>query len=519
MHLVGALACTAARAETAPREGLLELVADFVFETDAAGVISRIDACGAEHVLGHEPGALLGRSLPGLARAAEHRASGAASRDAPREPALRRVIETWCERADGSRCCLEIAALGTRDGGLRGIARDVTARRLQEEELRQSAQKLAMHVAQTPFAVIGFDRDFRITEWNPGAERIFGYTAEEARGRHPTEIILDCDSSLPVDEVWTALLAGARDQKSTNENRTKSGATIVCEWHNTPLVDASGEVIGVTSLCQDVTARVEQERALVAARSRAERANAMKTEFLARLSHELRTPLHGILSFAQLGRRRVGIASMARITGYFEQILASGRRLEVLLADLLDVAKLEVGRLTLCFAPHDFRAIVEACLAEQRPALDAQRLRVRSAWPGQPLPLVTCDRVRLGQVVINLLGNALRYTPEGGRIDIRVTPCELDAVADASRPGLRFELSDSGCGLAEDELEHIFGSFARGRDSVDVPGGSGLGLAIARELISLHGGTIDARNNAQGGATFGFVIPFDPPRESDAPDC
>ena len=497
-------------AARAVHEELLALVADFVFEVDTAGRFMRIDANGTA-VLGHAPEDLLGCRLLDLVQPVRRSEDDRSGMDLLQALATQRDVEAWFECADGTLSCLQLNAMPVRGAGLRGVARDITAQRAVEDDLRQSAQKLAMHVAQTPLAVIGFDCDFRVTEWNPGAERIFGYTADEARGRHPSEIILDGDSALPVDEVWAALLAGARDQKSINENVTKSGKTIMCEWHNTPLVDAGGQVIGVTSLCQDVTARIEQERALLAARQRADRANALKSEFLARLSHELRTPLHGILSFAQLGLRRAGSVPVARLAGYFEQIVDSGRRLEAMLVDLLDIGKLEVGRMTLRFEQHDFRAIVEACIAEQRGAISARRVRLSTHWPEPALPVVNCDRVRLGQVVVNLLGNALRHTPECGRIDITVTAIDVCGADATLRPGLRCEIADTGCGIAEDEFEHIFGTFARGRDVADVPGGSGLGLAIARELVTLHGGSIDARNNASGGATFGFSIPFEPP--------
>jgi len=496
---------------------LLGLVADFVFELDAEGRFTQLDAYGAK-VLGHAPGVLLGRRLRDLVRSGEAGGDEETAANLLQALASQRDVEAWFECADGTISCLQLNAMPAQGSGLRGVARDITAQRAVEDDLSQSAQKLAMHVAQTPFGVIGFDREFRVTEWNPGAERIFGYTADEARGRRPAEIILDSDSALPVDEVWAALLAGARDQKSINENVTKSGETIVCEWHNTPLVDGSGQVIGVTSLCQDVTARIEQERALLAARHRADRANALKSEFLARLSHELRTPLHGILSFAQLGLRRAGSVPVARLAGYFEQIVDSGHRLEAMLVDLLDIGKLEVGRMTLRFEKHDFRAIVEACIAEQRGAIGARRIRLRTHWPEAGLPAVNCDRIRLGQVVVNLLGNALRHTPECGRIDITVTAVEVSGANMTRRSGLRFEIADTGRGIAEDELEHIFGTFARGRDVADVPGGSGLGLAIARELVTLHGGHIDACNNANGGATFGFSIPFEPPLAEPAGD-
>ncbi|MEQ8662060.1 MAG: HAMP domain-containing sensor histidine kinase, partial [Gammaproteobacteria bacterium] len=226
---------------------------------------------------------------------------------------------------------------------------------------------------------------------------------------------------------------------------------------------------------------------------------------------ELRTPLHGILGFAQLGQRGVGTGSPARLAGYFDQIVDSGQRLEALLVDLLDIARLEVGRTSLRFETCDFVAIVAACVAEQAPAVEARRLRLTTSWPSPPLPLLSADRVRLGQVIINLLGNAVRYTPAGGSLAISVMPATLVDDRGQPRPGLRCEIADSGCGIAEDEFEHIFGAFTRGRGARDVSGGSGLGLAIARELVTLHGGHIDARNNPRGGATFGFTIPFAPP--------
>ncbi|WP_455365887.1 PAS domain S-box protein, partial [Kaarinaea lacus] len=137
-----------------------------------------------------------------------------------------------------------------------GTVQDITERKLAEAALRESQQKLSLHLQQTPLGVVSFDTNFRITEWNPAAEKIFGYSREEAIGRSPVGFIVDPAITRDIDKIWEALLSITGGTRSTNENITKAGKTIICEWYNTPLIDETGEIIGVTSLAEDVTERI-----------------------------------------------------------------------------------------------------------------------------------------------------------------------------------------------------------------------------------------------------------------------
>jgi len=143
-----------------------------------------------------------------------------------------------------------------------GTVQDITDRKLAEAALRESQQKLSLHVQQTPLGVVGFDTNFRITEWNPAAEKIFGYTRQEAMGQTPEELIVDPAITKDTDKIWNALLTLSGGTRSTNENITKDGRTIICEWYNTPLVDEAGNVIGVSSVFEDVTERITAQREL-----------------------------------------------------------------------------------------------------------------------------------------------------------------------------------------------------------------------------------------------------------------
>ena len=241
------------------------------------------------------------------------------------------------------------------------------------------------------------------------------------------------------------------------------------------------------------------------AKERAEQASEAKTEFLRNMSHEFRTPLHAITGFAAYGEREAEAGDGTALRGYFGKILTATGRLTKLVDGVLQVSQIEQGRMTFRMQPADLAEVLADAAEEVRPLLESKRLWLVRQWAG-PLPL-TCDRDKVYQVLINLLGNAAKFSPPERELHVRAA-----TAACASRPSVVIEVRDQGPGIEESELQHIFEAFVQGARTKDGSGGTGLGLAISRHIIAGHAGTITARNNApEAGATFTVVLPADLP--------
>jgi len=408
--------------------------------------------------------------------------------------------------------------------GVEGTSRDITARKLAEQEIHESRQRLSFHIKQTPLGVIEWDIDFKVIEWNPAAEQIFGYSRNEVIGLHAREIIIPDEFKPHVDDIWHALLGKRGGQYSTNQNMTKLGERIWCEWYNTPLVDDKMNIIGVASMVMDISARKKAEevltrdhaqlQALVEARTKelniarleAEHANEAKSNFLANMSHELRTPIHTILSFAEIGANKTKRLSKEKLKQYFTNIYQGGERQLMLLNDLLDLSKLEAGTTSYEFSENDIMQVIEEQVSQHELMLQNKQLKIKI----QPGPLETSllfDHIRIEQVVRNLLSNAIKFSEAGKCITISLSLGEVHRRHDTI-PALTVTLSDQGIGIPEDELESIFDKFVQSSKTRTGAGGTGLGLAICQEIITAHGGNIWAENNNQGGASFCFTLPI-----------
>lgn len=253
----------------------------------------------------------------------------------------------------------------------------------------------------------------------------------------------------------------------------------------------------------------EQTASLLRAKSKAEDASAAKSSFLSNMSHELRTPMHAVLSFARLGEDRALEASPKKLRDYFERIRTSGERLMLLLNDLLDLSKLEAGRMDLCLQRVRLRQVAQEAIHEFEAAIAAKRLRLETELDHDGV--VVGDPMRLGQVARNLISNAVKFSPEGGKLTLAVAATELQVHSRGEilpqMPAMELRICDEGLGIPPDELETIFDSFTQSSQTKSSAGGTGLGLSICKEIVMAHGGTIYARNRDGGGAEFVVCIP------------
>ena len=257
----------------------------------------------------------------------------------------------------------------------------------------------------------------------------------------------------------------------------------------------------------------ERTAELLHAKESAEAANLAKSEFLANISHELRTPMHAILSFARLGRQKIadGSTPTTKISQYFQRIDQSGARLLRLLNDLLDLAKLEAGRMSYDMGVHDLRVLADDILVELRELASGKGVALVVEKPAFEC-VAWCDPVRVGQVLRNLLANAVKFTPEGRKVSVVFAMGELldGHPADERatyRPALQISVVDEGTGIPESELDAVFDKFIQSSKTKSGAGGTGLGLSICKEIVRYHGGRIWAGNNPDGGAFVSLLLP------------
>ncbi|MEN8166696.1 MAG: ATP-binding protein [Pseudomonadota bacterium] len=279
--------------------------------------------------------------------------------------------------------------------------------------------------------------------------------------------------------------------------------------HNLALLDTANQEIIETN--QMLEAKVMERTAeLQRAMQLAQQANQAKSEFLANMSHELRTPMHAILSFAKLGEKKIATAPQEKLKTYFSNIDESGQRLLSLLNDLLDLAKLEAGRMQLELGRHDLKTVVEMGVTELS-GLAMQKSLKLEMLSGEMDTVAEFDPEKMLQVVLNLLSNAIKFTPEGKGIWVSFAEASLPEGrrrTDNGRvPSLSLTVSDQGIGIPEDELETVFDKFVQSSKTRSGAGGTGLGLAICKEIIEGHNGKIQATNKPEGGAVFTFAIP------------
>jgi PAS domain S-box-containing protein len=247
----------------------------------------------------------------------------------------------------------------------------------------------------------------------------------------------------------------------------------------------------------------EQVKDIRHALKQAEKANDSKSEFLANMSHELRTPLHGILSFSQFGIKRIEKATKEKLLGYFTNIEESGNRLLKLVNSLLDLSKLEANKMVFEFKNTDIKHLVQSIEKEFSSIIEAKQIQIEYL-PYNDKTFAWVDAEKMGQIVRNLLSNALKFTPDEKTISIKFEEVVVNALA-----GLKVSIIDQGLGIPEGELKSVFDKFIQSSRTDTGQGGTGLGLSICVEIITRHQGKIWAQHNPEGGAVFCFNFPID----------
>ncbi|MGH7398815.1 MAG: PAS domain S-box protein [Candidatus Rokuibacteriota bacterium] len=377
---------------------------------------------------------------------------------------------------------------------------DISARKQGE---RISA-RLAAIVSSSDDAIVSKDLDGIIASWNPAAERIFGYTPEEAVGQHIT-LILPANRRHEEDTVLARIRSGQTVDHFETVRVRKDGREIDISLTVSPVRDASGQIIGASKVARDITARkqIERERDELLGRERearaeAEAANRAKDEFLTTLSHELRTPLNAVYGWAAM--LQSGELDQATLAKAVDAIMRNANAQVQLIDDLLDVGRITSGKLRLDVQSVDLAPVVEAAVDATRPTALAKGVRLESVLDPRTGPLIG-DPNRLQQIVWNLLSNAVKFTPRNGRVQVHLHRINSH---------VEIVVTDTGSGIAPDLLPFVFDRFRQGNNSsTRAHSGLGLGLTLVKHLVELHGGTVAAASLGAGqGATFTVKLPL-----------
>ncbi|HSJ06942.1 MAG TPA: PAS domain S-box protein [Longimicrobiales bacterium] len=410
--------------------------------------------------------------------------------------------EGWRVRRNGERfwASIVISALRDENGELVGFAkvtRDLTERRQQEERLRVTEERFRLLVQSVrDYAIFMLDPLGHVMTWNDGAQRIKGYAADEIVGRHfsvfyPPEARA---AKFPERVLATAATTGRFEDEGWRVRR--DGSLIWASVVITALRDDAGELVGFAKVTRDLTERREAEqRALEDARRVAEMeaANRAKSEFLATLSHELRTPLNAIGGYTDLLALEVAGRVNEQQRQYLDRVRTSQLHLLALVNDLLNLARLEAGRIEFDIRRVELHALLDDVEGMIQPELQADGVRLlrQDCAPGVA---ALCDRARAQQILLNLLSNAVKFTPAGETVILECT---------SSGDTIRISVRDAGPGIPEDKQEAIFEPFVQlGRSLTETREGIGLGLAISRRLARGMDGDLTVASRPGEGSTF-----------------
>ena len=418
------------------------------------------------------------------------------------------IYELTYIRKDGSRFPAIVSVTALRDDDLAVIGylligTDNSARKHVEEKLRWTEESFRLMVESvTDYAIVMLDPEGRIVSWNTGAQRIKGFQTEEIVGRHFSAFYTEEDvaSGKPQYDFQRASADGRYEVEGWRIR--KDGSLFCANIVFTAIRDQAGNLRGLAKLTRDLTERNKVEAILTNATALAEKANLAKSDFLSSMSHELRSPLNAILGFAQLMESDTPAPTPAQSESII-QILNAGWYLLELINEILDLATIESGKLSMSVEPVSLNEMLLECHSMIEPL--AQRRGIRMSFPRSDAAYcVNADRTRMKQVVINLLSNAIKYNTTGGSVDLTCT-------ANPTSGRIRVAITDTGAGLPQEKVDQLFQPFNRLGQEVKGEEGTGIGLVVSKRLVELMDGVIGVESTVGKGSTFWVELPSTSP--------
>jgi PAS domain S-box-containing protein len=486
----------------------LRSIGDAVITTDIGGKVSYLNTV-AETVSGWSQQDAAGKPLETVFRVVNE-----TTRQPVENPALRALREgvvvglanhTVLIRRDGTECPIDDSAAPIRDerGGVSGcvlIFRDVTAQRQLAREKQQqlfTARRLASIVESSEVAIIGKGLDGIIQSWNAAAERLFGYTAEQATGRH-ISLVIPPERLAEENEIIATLKAGRRIEHFETLRVRADGERVFVSLTVSPIKDDDGNVVGASKMVRDITRERQAEDDLRKLAAELAESDRRKNEFLATLAHELRGPLAPIANALEIWKRSTSQEQLRQARETMERQLGQTVRL---VDDLLDLNRITHNRLELRKARVELATVVEHALETCRPIADSRGHELTITLPTEPSYL-RADAARLAQVFSNLLGNSCKYTDVGGKISLTARHQDDEVIV---------SVKDNGVGIPPDRISGVFDMFAQVGTSLEhAQGGLGIGLTLVKQLVTMHGGTVEAHSGGLGeGSEFVVRLPLE----------
>ena len=508
---------TALKDSEAQIRAIVENVVDGIVTIDEKGIIELFNPT-AERIFGYSAEEVIGKNISMLMPQpyqSEHDGYIQSYQETGDAKIIGLKREVWGLRKDRSVFPMELAVNEFYIGGRRaytGVVQDITEKKQVQWSLERMTRQNELILKSVGDGIFGVNLNGEITFYNPSALKMTHFEGDELEGKFLHEVLnlVHKEESSPSQDypLYQVFKDGQTQSKYEEVFWTKDGSALLAEYICTPIYEDE-TIVGAVVTFRDILRRKRVEEALVQAKEEAERANRAKSDFLSRMSHELRTPLNSILGFAQILEMDKVDKLTSRQKPWVSQVRKAGDHLLELINEILDLARIESGKMAVSMENVDVVPLMKEVLILIMPMAKDRKIKLVN-MVSIPSLVVFGDRVRLKQVFLNLLSNAVKYNIENGVISIYYRK--------TSEGKIRISIEDSGIGVSKDKIDDLFEPFARlDADGSEVEG-TGIGLTITRRLVEQMRGNIFVKSTLDKGSCFTLELPTGEAQEDKAPE-